>query len=186
MKKLFAILSVLCVIPLGACSRADKASVSVADSQVYKWGDFRADDGFPPDENEPLKLRMADYPDTEFSWSSFGITASGKDGEKSLVSGMPVWSAYFADLNGDSYPELCSGVCFGSGIVDEHIVVYDVYNGQQYMLWDRMEYDYILSFENGQLTVEKVPYGSWHESDVQAETGTLTIENGELIMKPTN
>ena len=33
---------------------------------------------------------------------------------------MPLWNAYFTDLNGDGSPELCITVSYGSSMFDEY------------------------------------------------------------------
>ena len=78
-------------------------------------------------------------------------------------------------------------VSFGSGIVDEHIIVYDLRNEKEYTLWERMEYDYVLFMENGELFVRKNDYeksiSSFWEDHI-GEKGKLRIENNELVFVP--
>jgi len=75
-----------------------------------------------------------------------------------IFSGMPIWYAYFCDLNGDGVAELCAGTSLGSGIVDDRIEVYDFVKQQLYTLQDRGKYDYTLSEENGILVVTVTDY----------------------------
>ena len=75
-----------------------------------------------------------------------------------IFSGMPIWYAYFCDLNGDGVSELCAGTSFGSGMVDDRIEVYDFVKQQLYTLQDRGKYDYALSEENGILIVTVTDY----------------------------
>ena len=75
-----------------------------------------------------------------------------------IFSGMPIWYAYFCDLNGDGVSELCAGTSFGSGMVDDRIEVYDFVKQQLYTLQDRGKYDYTLSEENGILIVTVTDY----------------------------
>ena len=71
---------------------------------------------------------------------------------------MPIWYAYFCDLNGDGVSELCAGTSLGSGMVDDRIEVYDFVKQQLYTLQDRGKYDYTLSEENGILIVTVTDY----------------------------
>ena len=88
---------------------------------------------------------------------SAGITHT--DGTiTTILSGMPIRNAYFCDLNGDGVSELCAGTSWGSGIVDDRICVYDFVNEQSYSLADRGNQDYLLSEENGTLTVTVTDY----------------------------
>ena len=75
-----------------------------------------------------------------------------------IFSGMPIWYAYFCDLNGDGVSELCAGTSFGSGMVDDRIEVYDFVKQQLYTLQDRGKYDYALSEEKGILIVTVTDY----------------------------
>ena len=88
---------------------------------------------------------------------SAGITHT--DGTiTTILSGMPIWNAYFSDLNGDGVSELCAGTSFGSGMVDDRILVYDFVSGKRYELESRGDYDYQLTHENGALVVTVYPY----------------------------
>lgn len=88
---------------------------------------------------------------------SAGITHT--DGTiTTILSGMPIWNAYFSDLNGDGVSELCAGTSFGSGMVDDRILVYDFVSGKRYELESRGDYDYLLTLENGALVVTVYPY----------------------------
>ena len=95
-----------------------------------------------------------------FTANPGGIALRRGDSEETVVFGMPVWNAYFADLNGDGCPELLASVSFGSGIVDEHVVVYDVKNDQTYTLWERGVFDYVLSDDGGVLSVLRSEYNT--------------------------
>ena len=88
---------------------------------------------------------------------SAGITHT--DGTiTTVLSGMPIRNAFFCDLNGDGVSELCACTTWGSGIVDDRIIVYDFINEQSYSLADRGNRDYYLSKENGTLIVTVTDY----------------------------
>ncbi|MBQ8434511.1 MAG: hypothetical protein IJX24_00650 [Oscillospiraceae bacterium] len=168
----------LCSILLCSCGNSSNNIVDNdwEKNKVYKWDNFSL-----PDDKEGVTLELADFPDVTFNWTSLAITAEEKGSEKVLAEGMPVINAYFTDLTGDGFPELCSTVAFGSGIIDEHVVVYDYKNDMQYMLWDRMKYDYNLIMENGELLVEKRSYGVYEENI--CETGRLVIADNQLLFE---
>lgn len=150
------------------------------DNQVYEWRDYYiTDTPFGPDFE--LKLELAEFPDTVFIWRDTAIYAYANDELCPLVYGMPLWNAFFTDLNDDGFPELCTTVSFGSGIIDERIVVYDYHNKQEYVLADRTVSDYSLYSENDTLYVRELPYARGEHAE--ANTGQLAIENGELVMK---
>ena len=118
-----------------------------------------------------------------FRWKdeNWGDSILAEEGGKTrkLFSGMPVVNVYFADVTGDNKPDLCATVCFGSGIVDEHIVVYDFINKQSYVLWDRMQFDYHLYMADGKLLVGKTPY----MGDKQIDYGTIVRQGAALFCR---
>lgn len=123
-------------------------------------------------------IELPEYPGVTFRWTSGSVSAV-RDGETAeLFGGMPVWNVFLCDLNGDGLRELCATVSFGSGMIDDHIVVYDYAAGAAYTLWDRGIYDYALSLEDGQLRVTRSEYLG---SAVSAGGLALT-EDGTLVM----
>lgn len=124
---------------------------------------------------ETGEFEVAEFPDVKFIWSKLNV-GSEKDGEKAeLYWGMPVWSVYLADLNGDGKREICSCVSMGSGIVDERVYVYDYANGKLYELEDRFHYNYRLELRDGVLVYVKTPEHFGH-SDYEELTEALTLE----------
>ena len=87
-----------------------------------------------------------------------------------LYTGMPIWSVYFCDLTGDGSPEICSTISYGSGIIDNRIIIYDYASGASYELSDRGNFDYMFNMQGDTLIVEKRAYMQ-HEN----------IESGELV-----
>lgn len=174
-RKFYIILS--CIFLLCSCDNSSNNIVNNdwKKNKVYKWDNFSDNYSGMPDDEDGITLELTEFPDVTFNWTSGSIKAEENGDKKLLVSGMPVINAYFTDLTGDGFPELCSTVAFGSGIVDEHIVVYDYKNDIQYMLWDRMKYDYNLILENGELLVEKRSFGVYEENI--CETGRLIIDD---------
>ncbi|MBQ2201016.1 MAG: hypothetical protein II412_00455, partial [Clostridia bacterium] len=83
------------------------------------------------------------------------------------------------DVTGDQKPELCTSVCFGSGMIDEHVVVYDYANKQSYTLWDRGAFDYRLYTSDGALLIGKTPYNG----DKRIDCGTLTLQDGLICCR---
>jgi len=141
-----------------------------------KWLDYYFDEKMPWDGS--LKLELPEYPGIVFQWTPYEVKAIGSSGEKTLFSGMPIWNVYLADLTGDGLPEFCATVSFGSGIVDERIVVHDYSTGNTYDLNDRMYYDYALYLDNGRLMVKQTKHPN-PQGDVLA-TGELAIVDGRL------
>jgi len=127
-----------------------------------KWIDFK---NSIDSENGALywdsigEIKLDEFPDTTFTCTSEKLTATKKFNNEEirmeLFEGMPIWEVYFADLNGDELPEICANVSFGSGIVDNSILIYDYAHSQLHNLSDRMIFDYYLSIEDDQLTIRQ-------------------------------
>lgn len=149
-------------------------SITGSDAKVLQWLDYFYSSDMPWDGTKEITHDA--FPNVTFRWTAGSVEAIENGKTRTLFSGMPVWSVYFADLTGDGKPELIATVSFGSGIVDEHIVVYDYANKQSYVLWDRMQFDFHLYTVDGALYVGKTPY----MGDKQVDYGTLTMHDGVL------
>lgn len=148
--------------------------VNVSTVKVLQWLDYFYSSDMPWDGTKEITVDA--FPNVTFRWTAGSVEAIENGKTRTLFSGMPVWSVYFTDLTGDGKPELCSSVSFGSGIVDEHIVVYNYVNKQSYTLWDRGTFDYHLYTADGALYVGKTPY----MDDKQVDYSTLTMHDGVL------
>ena len=147
-------------------------------NSVIKWFDYTENPSAMDDEST---INLPIYPDVTFSYNQAQIIAS-KPFDTSeltdhtiLITGMPIWNAYFADLTGDDYPEICATYTFGSGIIDSRIIIYDYAKGSSYELSDRGYFDFTLRFNeaDGYLYVDKKKYNT----DELVETGRLVFKN---------
>lgn len=165
---------VVCAV-VAVCFLTDPKTESPA---LLQWFDFTED---PSGKDSPLTTELPAFPDVTFRYSFTEITATDPQSNEPtvLISGMPIWSAYFCDLNGDGLPELCADSSFGSGIIDERIVVYDCANGVGYELSDRGNYDFTLCPTETGLCVQKMKYGTGET----AALGRLVLKNNVLQME---
>lgn len=195
---LAAVLLVAGVAAVFATSRAVKPKKNWA--QAEKWVDYYHAEEFPRNTEEHLELE--EFPGAVFTWASGGVTAREGDKELILFGGMPVWNVFLCDLTGDGLPEFCATASFGSGMIDEHIMVCDYADAVQnpaletrkeelflgvfqYFLWDRGEFDYFLSLEEGRLLATRTPYPH-RPLDAPREkqtTGALVISGGKLAIE---
>nr|MBP9985638.1 hypothetical protein [Prevotella sp.] len=134
-------------------------------NSVIKWFDYTENPSAMDDEST---INLPIYPDVTFSYNQAQIIAS-KPFDTSeltdhtiLITGMPIWNAYFADLTGDDYPEICATYTFGSGIIDSRIIIYDYAKGSSYELSDRGYFDFTLRLNeaDGYLYVDKTKYNT--------------------------
>lgn len=150
--------------------------VSSADNAVA-WFDYLK----TPDEMKwdgSLEINLTEFPDVTFRWSYGEMLAVKGDKSTSLYTGMPIWNAYFCDLSGDGLPELCSTISWGSGMIDNRVIIYDYANGASYKLSDRGDFDFALRFNeaDGHLYVDKTKYNT----DELVESGRLVFKDGCL------
>ncbi len=148
-----------------------------ASAPVTEWLDYYKNSGEMPWDGAK-EITLDAFPNVTFRWTVGSVEAIENGKTRTLFSGMPVWNVYFADVTGDGKPELCATVSFGSGIVDEHTVVYDYANRQSYTLWERMRFDFHLFTADGALQVKKLPYNNGTAQPV--DTGTLIMHDSVL------
>ena len=122
-----------------------------------------------------MEANIPEFPDVTFRWTYGEMMAVTGNEITSLYTGMPIWNAYFCDLTGDGLPELCSTISWGSGMIDNRVIIYDYANGASYELSDRGNYDFILRFSeaDGCLYVDKTKYNT----DELVESGRLVFKN---------
>ena len=130
------------------------------------------------------EIALDAFPGVTFRWTPERVEAVVGEEILPLYSGMPVWNVYFTDLTDDGLPELCSTLSFGSGIVDDRVIIYDYANGTSYSLEDRMAYDYSLSLEEGRLVVTKRAFPTDSREGEVVETGILSYVDGCLTLLP--
>ena len=143
-------------------------------NSVIEWFDYLEN----PDEMKwdgSLEISLTEFPDVTFRWTSGEMLAVKGSKSTSLYTGMPIWNAYFCDLTGDGLPELCSSISWGSGMIDNRVIIYDYANGVSYELSDRGYLDFTLRFNeaDGYLYVDKKKYNT----DELVETGRLVFKN---------
>lgn len=109
---------------------------------------------------EQYETTLAEFPGVTFRWDQVRVDAIADGETTTLYSGMPLWDVYFADLTGDGKPEICSNAAFGSGLIDERVLVYDYAAGRLYTIEDRGNFDYRISLEDGILMLTKLRYNT--------------------------
>ena len=79
------------------------------------------------------------------------------------------------DFTGDGHDDLVTSFTFGSGIVRDTIVVYDVTNKTFYSFNKQMDSYSLIEIKDGKLIVEETVYPD------KKTKGTVTIEDGYLV-----
>jgi len=143
-------------------------------NSVIEWFDYLE----TPDEMKwdgSLEINLTEFPDVTFRWSYGEMLAVKGSKSTSLYTGMPIWNAYFCDLSGGGLPELCSTISWGSGMIDNRVIIYDYANGASYELSDRGNFDFTLRFNeaDGYLYVDKRKYNT----DELVQSGRLVFKD---------
>ena len=143
-------------------------------NSVIEWFDYLE----TPDEMKwdgSLEISLTEFPDVTFRWTYGEMLAVKGSKSTSLYTGMPIWNAYFCDLTGDGLPELCSSISWGSGMIDNRVIIYDYANGASYELSDRGNFDFTLRFNeaDGYLYVDKRKYNT----DELVQSGRLVFKD---------
>lgn len=173
---LFIVIMLSCFL-FGLCNKAPGVQIDWDTYPVYQWKDYLNIKKYSFRENTELNIKFAVFPDVEFVWEKFSISAY-KNGEKQVLSEGILLNAFFTDLNHDNFPELCTTV---GGFCNCHIIVYDYRNQKQYFLWDKIQYDYQLYLEKDVLLVKKSSCFSKDSDEPDAiQGGRLAIENDIL------
>ena len=146
------------------------------------WLDFRDGSGEDMPWDDSIETGLPEYPGVTFRWTADRVCAVEDGNETVLFSGMPVWSVFLCDLNGDGLRELCSVTSFGFGIVDDRIIAYDFSAKETFMLQSRVMFDYGLTLEGGQLQVSRFRYTDGRklsEGRLAVEADTILLEGEE-------
>lgn len=144
---------------------------------VEQWFDY-LDTPSEMQWDRQMEANIPEFPDVTFRWTYGEMMAVTGNEITSLYTGMPIWNAYFCDLTGDGLPELCSTISWGSGMIDNRVIIYDYANGASYELSDRGNFDFTLRFHeaDGYLYVDKTKYNT----DELVETGRLVFKNNSI------
>ena len=140
----------------------EKKPISAEKSKAEQVFDFR-NDKMPWEETRAFYV--PEFPGVSFKWTSSGVFANGGQ----LYYGMPVWSVYLTDLNGDGLREIVSEASMGSGIVDERVYAYDYADKKCYVLENRFVSDFSLFIKNGELWVSETEYYPSEKSNLISE-----------------
>lgn len=181
-------------------------------SPVTKWFDYLESPETIPWDRQ-LETQIPQFPNVTFRYTPEQIVATktfsetGTEGHTILISGTPIYNAYFCDLTGDGFPELCSTYLLGFGMIDSRVVMYDYVNGTSYELSNRGNYDFSLrwnerdgclyvdktdystntligsgrlQFQDGILQIEGIP----SDPTSQFQATILEVENGSFLVEP--
>ncbi len=94
--------------------------------------------------NGSLVMELPEFPGITFYVDDKKISADTPNGRETLLSYHTIWTTYLADLNNDSYPEICATVSPDAAPKHLEVMVYDFKNRRNYPLHDNVRYDYAI------------------------------------------
>lgn len=156
-------------------------------SGVWCWHDATVD-SFDIRSFENITIKQ--YPDYVFSWNGMkrNIEIYNKKTREKFGSVATGGQAYFADINGDGYPELCTTYDMGlSSRICGQLAVWDIHNGYIYTSFDRNgeERVYWLYEEDGELRINRQSVNSnWDVTSKHGELSTFEIEDHGIKFIP--
>ena len=152
---------------------------------VWCWYDRTAYSGDPRDKTDCITIKQ--FPNLIFDFHGKNHTIAVYDTNINKLGEVGAqFNAYFADINGDGYPELCSTYDWGlnRAIITE-VKVWDIHNNKNYSLASPDEYNYYLYEENGELFANKQSVNSaWDITSRHGEKGRLKIDGDSLAFVP--
>ena len=160
----------------------DTLEVHMAPGEVYKWFD-RGDSNI-------INIIIASMGNHRFTYNNGSIFRQRVPGDEKntfpVVDGFSImcYNAYFADINADGWPELCISASRGSGMINDVVYIYDIFNDKLYSYDERFVYDFTLTKENNRLYLLRRAYSDnpvpWSEAD-RFEPVLLTHDDASYI-----
>jgi len=124
-----------------------------------------------------LIMELPEFPGITFYVDAKKISVDMPAGRRTLLSYHTIWTSYLADLNNDSYPEICATVSYDAAPENLGIVVYDFKNRTTYDLWDSARYDYALFGNYDSMFVQKIDRDKVEDTFVGKLTLTVNSDN---------
>lgn len=126
-----------------------------------------------PLEDSSAQLPGAEHITLHHSCEDHQITMETETGSEVILTGWPIFAAYFHDLTGDGVDEVCTTVAEGFGLIDIRVRVYDCMEKKLYELEDRGSSNYVLAVRSNRLVVTRTAADG---GDV-LETGLLSLSD---------
>jgi len=160
----------------------DTLEVHMAPGEVYKWFDWG--------DSNIVNIIIASMGDHRFTYKDDSIFRQRVPGDEKntfpVVDGFSImcYNAYFADISADGWPELCISASRGSGMINDVVYIYDIFNDKLYSYDERFVYDFTLTKENNRLYLLRRAYSDnpvpWSEAD-RFEPVLLTDDDASYI-----
>lgn len=147
------------------------AEFSIADNASVWFYSPRDAAHASPLEDSTAQLPGAEHITLRHSCEEYQITMASGAGSEVILTGWPIFAAYFCDLTGDGVAEVCTTVAEGFGMIDVRVRVYDCMEKKLYELEDRSESNYVLALRSNRLFVTRTS----GNSDAVLETGLLSL-----------
>ena len=122
-----------------------------------------------------LIMELPEFPGITFYVDNQTISADTPEERLTLLSYHTLWTTYLADVNNDSYPEICATVSYDAAPEHLGVVVYDFKNRATHSLWDDQRYDYAIIGSEDSMFIQK----SDRKKEQDVFVGKLTLSESE-------
>jgi len=171
---------------LGDCSyvlieRSEQSEVIPDEHETVKFVDF-IEDPSGMDIFVDRSIEHRDFPGVSFHYTAQRIYTKTENGEDTILSEEKIWNCYFSDVTGDGKADLCATVTKTKPFIARRVVVYDYAENRRYEFSDRDVSHYILSSENGLLTVNRYANADAYENEPYSKGRLIININGKLAL----
>lgn len=120
-----------------------------------------------------LIMELPEFPGITFYVDNQTVSADTPKGREALISCHTLWTTYLADVNDDSYPEICATVSFDTAPEKLGVVVYDFKNRMSYSLSDSARYDFAIIGSEDSMFVQRID----RKQEQEVFIGTLRLSH---------
>lgn len=117
-----------------------------------------------------LAMELPEFPGVTFYVDDKKVSAGTSAGLLTLFSYHTIWNTYLADVNNDSYPDICAMVSFDEAPENRNIIVYD-YKNRRTLTLSHKRYDYAIIGNADSMFVQIID----RQGEEDVFTGKLTL-----------
>jgi len=123
-----------------------------------------------------LAMELPEFPGVTFYVDDKKVSAGTSAGLLTLFSYHTIWTTYLADVNNDSYPDICAMVSFDEAPENRNVIVYD-YKNRRTLTLSHARYDYAIIGSADSMFVQVID----RQGEEDVFTGKLTLTDDPEI-----
>jgi len=121
-------------------------------------------------------MELPEFPGVTFYVDDKKVSAGTSAGLLTLFSYHTIWTTYLADVNNDSYPDICAMVSFDEAPENRNVIVYD-YKNRRTLTLSHARYDYAIIGSADSMFVQVID----RQGEEDVFTGKLTLTDDPEI-----